>query len=504
VSRRDPPSPAKGKRSVTEPAEILDSPRAGTSIIRGSVLRVVSYVAGVGLSVVATALMIRHLGPVDWGGYVTVSSLMTLVAGLSEFGLGNIGVREYSTLGREERMRLIKNVMGLRLALAALGLTAAAVFAIAAGYRPVLLVGIVLWGVGLMILFVQQAVGVPLLARLQLGWVSVLELLRQAATVAAVVALVALGAGLLPFLAVPIPVGVLMLALTIPLARRMVPLVPGFDRSEWARILRMTVAYSVATAVSSIYVAITVVVMSVVGTSQDTGYYGASYRIFAVLGYVPILLVSSAFPVLSRAALDDRARLRYALQRLLETSLILGVWFALATALGASFLIEVVAGAEFGPAVPMLQIQSVALIGTFLAGTLAYVLLSERRHNGVLVSNAVALLVGVAVALALVPEMGGKGAAVATVAGEFSLSVAYAVALFRGTPDLRISLKVVPKVALAASLALTVIFVPGLGSLALAAVASVIFVVVLLVLRAVPPELWHALSGIRPAAIWPE
>ena len=56
---------------------------------------------------------------------MTVASLMTLVAGLSEFGLGNIGVREYSTLGREARMDLIRNLMGLRLALTVLGLLVA-------------------------------------------------------------------------------------------------------------------------------------------------------------------------------------------------------------------------------------------------------------------------------------------------------------------------------------------------------------------------------------------
>ena len=116
--------------------------------------------------------MIRHLGPADWGGYVTVASLMTLVAGLSEFGLGNIGVREYSTLGREARMHLIRNLMGLRLALTVLGLLLALTFGLLAGYSTTLLIGTALWGVGLMILFIQQAVGVPLVSRLQLGWVS--------------------------------------------------------------------------------------------------------------------------------------------------------------------------------------------------------------------------------------------------------------------------------------------------------------------------------------------
>ena len=504
MSGNEPLPSAESRDRPSDPVEVLDSPQAGTTVIRGNVLRLLGYGAGVGLSVISASLMIRHLGPTDWGGYVTVSALIALVGGLSEFGLSNIGVREYATLAHDERIRLIKNLLGLRLALATLGLIAAIVFALAAGYPPVLLAGIALWGVGLMLTFVQQAVGVPLLTRLQLGWVSMLELARQGAMLLAVLALVVLGAGLLSFLAAPIPVGVLLLAVTIPLARGMVPFVPGFDRAEWSRILRMAIAYSIATTVGTIYVAVTVLVMSIVGTSADTGYYGASYRIFTVLGFVPILLVGSAFPILSRAARDDRARLGYALQRLLDVALILGVWLALCTALGAGFLIHLIAGPSFTPAVAVLEIQAFALIGTFLAATLSFALLSERLHTGVLVANAIALVAGTAAALALVPFIGAKGAAVATVAGESILALAYAVALFRGGRDLRISPQVVPKVVVSAALAALLVFVPGLNGLALAVAAGAVYIVVLTLLRGVPPELWTALFALRPTSYPPE
>ncbi len=497
--------PASGRATrLTDPADVLDSPRAGGAVIRGSALRLAGYAGGVGLSVVSASLMIRHLGPADWGGYVTVSSLMTLVAGLSEFGLGNIGVREYATRPHDERIRLIKNLLGLRLALATVGLLAALVFGVAAGYRSTLLAGIVLWGIGLMVTFVQQAVGVPLVTRLQLGWVSLLELVRQAATLVAVLVLVAVGAGLLPFLAAPIPVSVLTLVLTIPLARGMVSLVPTFERREWLRILRMTIAYSIAATVGTIYVAVTVLVISIIGTAIETGYYGASYRIFTVLGYLPLLLVGSAFPILSRAAKDDRLRLGYALQRLLEIALILGVWVALCTALGAGFLINLIAGPGFEPAIAVLEIQAFALIATFIAATLSFALLSEQLHTELLVSNAIALVVGTGIAIALVPSLGARGAAVATVVGESTLAVAYAVALFRRIGDISISLRLVPKVIVAAVLATSLVFVPGLNGAPLAVAAGVVYIVVLLALRGVPDELWKAFLAPRAPALPPE
>jgi len=60
---------------------VLDTPDAGPAAIRGAGLRVVSYGAGTLLSVGSAALLFRHLGVSDSGRYVTVLSLVTIVAG---------------------------------------------------------------------------------------------------------------------------------------------------------------------------------------------------------------------------------------------------------------------------------------------------------------------------------------------------------------------------------------------------------------------------------------
>src|SRR5213078_3589985 len=60
---------------------------AGGKAIRGSALRVGSFVAQLGLSLAAVPLMVRHLGPDDYGRYVTVSSIVFIIAGFTEAGL---------------------------------------------------------------------------------------------------------------------------------------------------------------------------------------------------------------------------------------------------------------------------------------------------------------------------------------------------------------------------------------------------------------------------------
>jgi O-antigen/teichoic acid export membrane protein len=487
-----PDEPLVGPEAI-DPVDALDTPTAGGRVIRGSVVRAGSYLTGVLLSVLAASLMIRHLGLTSWGRYVTVSSLLAIVTGLSEAGMSNLGVREYATLSGPQRKRLLENLLGIRLTLTVLGIATAAVFAAVASYPSVIALGTLLAGGGLLVMVVQQTAGIPLIGTLRFGWAGVLELMRQAATVLAVVLLVVAGAGLLPFLAVSIPVGIGLLIATLVLVGRDAPFIPRFGRAEWRKITSTTFAYVAASAVGTIYVSLTVIVTSLVGTAKETGYYGASFRIFTVLGNVPLLIVGAAFPVLARAARDDRRRLEYASARVWEMSLIVGTGIALTLAAGARFAIDVVAGPGFGPAVPVLQIQAAAILGSFLAVALAYVLLSLHRHTALLVSNCLGLVLSLVLTLTLVPSLGAKGAAIATVAGEFALAVAYFAALRRAA--LRLPLRIILPVGAAAGIAATLVFA-SLSSLVLAAAVGTVYVVLLFAFRAVPPEVLEAFTAL--------
>jgi O-antigen/teichoic acid export membrane protein len=497
------PVPGEGEIRPIDPDErdplrVLDSPTAGGRIIRGGILRVGTYAAGVSIGIASAALMTRHLGVEDFGKYVIVTSLIAIVAGLTEAGIPNVAAREFATRGRDDRDPLFANVLGIRLAIAAVGVVAAIAFAVGAGYDSTMVAGTALAGVGLLITTVQQTYAIPIGVQLRFGWLSMLDLLRQAFFVAIVVVLVLAGAGLLPFLAATIPSSLLLLTLVVPLVRGTAPLLPRFERTEWLRILRLVGVYAAAAAVGTMYVSAVIVTTSLVGTAQDSGYLGAAFRVFSVLGAIPLLLVSTAFPVLARAARTDPERLQYSVQRLIDISLIVGSWVALSTVFGAGFAIDVVAGSEFEEAVPVLQILGVALLTTFLGVTGGLSLVSLHRHVALLIGNVVALTAVVALTVALVPEFGAKGAAVATLVADCGIVILYGIVLF-GSRTLRYDLQLVPRVAIAAGLAGAVGLLP-LGDVALVLAATVVYWGVLFAVRGVPSEVIDALLRREPRA----
>ena len=479
-----------------DPLQALDSPTAGARVIRGGVLRVGTYAAGVGLGIVSAALMTRHLGVEDFGRYVIVTSLIAIVAGLGEAGVPNIAAREFATRDRKERDRLIANVLGIRLAVSVLGVAVATAFALVAGYDRTMVIGTVLAGTGMVIATVQQTYSIPIGVSLRFGWLSTLDFLRQATFVGLVVVLVLVGAGLLPFLAVTIPASLVLLVVSVPLVRGIAPLLPRFERSEWLAVLRLVGLYAAAAAAGTIYVSAVIVTTSLVGTAEESGYLGAAFRVFVILAGIPMLLVSTAFPVLARAAHTDSERLQYAFQRLVDIALIVGTWMALGTIFGADAAIAIVAGPDFEPAVPVLQIQGAALVSSFLAITGGFVLISMRRHVALLVGNAVGLAAAVVLTTTLVREFGAEGAAWATLVAETLIVVLYGAVLL-GRRLVHYDLELPPRVLVAAALAATVAFLP-FGSIVLVVASTVVYWSVLFALRGVPHEVIDALLRREP------
>jgi O-antigen/teichoic acid export membrane protein len=143
--------------------------------------------------------------------------------------------------------------------------------------------------------------------------------------------------------------------------------------------------------------------------------------------------------------------------------------------------------------VPVLQIQGVALLGTFLSVTWGTVLLSLHRHMVLLVTNVVGLATSIVLTFALVPTLGAKGAAIATLVGEFTLTGLYMAVLY-ARDRLAVCVSVVPVVLAAAGGAFALALVPGLSGIALVAAASVAYFLILFAFRALPVELLEALQ----------
>jgi len=462
---------------------------AGARLARGGSLRIAAYAVAITLSVAVLPFVTRHLGRVAYGRYVVVTTLMLIVTALSEGGIASLGVREFASGDERERREFMRSLLGIRIALSGAGALAAIAFALLAGYPPVEVEGTAIACAGLLLAGVQVTLTVPLTAALRLRWLAALDVTPPIVTSIVLIALVLAGAPLLAFFSAAVIAYATGLALTAALVRGQVALRPAFDRTRWLTLLRDSAVFAAATALATIYFQIVLVATSVIASSQQTGSFSIAFRVLTVVNGIAVVLVSSAFPVLLRAAQDDDERLRTSVGGLLEASLLLGGWLSLLVVSAAPFAIRVLGGSKFPGAASDLRILGAGIAATYVSAVLAMTLLSARAYALLIAIGVAMIALSIALCATLIPSHGAHGAALVTLTLELVLVCVYGVVVLVTQPALRPPLARAARIAAAVGIGFVAALVPALSPVVAALVGSAALALSALALRAIPTEL---------------
>jgi O-antigen/teichoic acid export membrane protein len=474
------------------PIDVLDSGAAGGAAIRGSGLRLGATGVTVVLTLISVPLLARHLGVVGFGRYVLAMSLATLFAGLLEGGLGMIAQREYAVLEGARRTELWRDALGLRLALTAAAVALSVTFGAVAGYDGELLLAVLVAGVGQVLLYAQALLTVPLVGRLMYGGLAAIEVGRTALLVALTLVLIQLDAGVVDFLLLVAFTSLLAYLATSLLVRRQETVRPAFDTARWWALLKRTLPLVVATAMFAAYFRVSIVLLDLIASDRETGYFAVSARVVEVVLQVPVMLLGGLLPVLARAARDDPVRFRFSTERTFDMSLIIGFLFAVALGTGAHLIVDVVAGPKSAPSIGVLQIHGLAVAANFAAVALCTFLLALGELRALVVASSLAMGSTIVATLVFASLWGAKGAAAAYVLTDVALAVAAWVILARRRET--IGLAVAPWVLAATGLAwLTQLL--DVTPLAHAVIGPLVYVGFLLTTGRVPRELFQALRG---------
>src|SRR5262249_6133634 len=147
----------------------------------------------------------------------------------------------------------------------------------------------------------------------------------------------------------------------------------------WRNLIRIAGPYAGAAVAYFAYAYIAMVIFQLIGSAEETGIYGAAFRIFIAVTLLPALFMQVALPLLTRAARAHQDRCAYASGKRLDVTLIVGGMAIVATVAGAPLAIHLIAGPDFDASISVLRIQGAAFGMSFLAAYASFVLLAQHR-----------------------------------------------------------------------------------------------------------------------------
>lgn len=200
-------------------------------------------------------------------------------------------------------------------------------------------------------------------------------------------------------------------------------------RFEWApevskTLIRSGLSFLAYGLIGVIYYRIDTVLLSVYATDTAIGVYGAAYRLFDTLTFIPGIVVGAVMsPILAKYAVDtDKGKLRLAIEKSTTAMLLCSLPAAAGLIVTAPNIIGFIYQREdFTESEYVLQALAIGLVALYLNSVLTTVLVSVGQERKLPIMAAIALVFNVGLNVFLIPRYMDMGAAWATTLTELLL-----------------------------------------------------------------------------------
>jgi O-antigen/teichoic acid export membrane protein len=375
--------------------------------------------AGSAVMLVALTMIAgRWLPASEYGKFSFAIALATIVETLMDIGLGPVTVRTVARDGAGAGT-LFRHVLGLKIAWGALGLVALLIAAPIMRHDPTVIRACYLMGISSAIRsYVLSARGLLQgLNRFDLEAVTVIAD-RGLLLVLGTLTLIA-GFGLFGLSLAFVAARLLMFVVVTMIVKRVTGSArPTYDRAVWMELQTAALPLGFFLITLTLYTYIDTVILGIMRTDAETGWYAASYRVYEGLMYAPSAFATVLTPRFSQLFGDDPRRLRTLFQRSLLGSAAAAVLVGGVAVLLARPMMLLFYGAAYEAAVPPLQVLAGGSIFVFCTWILHSAAIAINLDRRLVATTAIGLFTNIALNIALIPSRGITGAAWATVIAE--------------------------------------------------------------------------------------
>lgn len=365
-----------------------------------------------GVGFAAIFILSRYFDVAHFGGLNYVFAFYYCFQMLAEFGMDIVVVRECSQRPGEAD-RIIGTVRTFKFFWSLFLVMAAWLVIGAVDFPPSLEPGLYIYAFLLPLLSLELPSAI-FSVKLKAEYPALFTLSRSIVNGVCLIGLIFLGLGISSYIFALLISECVVVGLVLFYARRYVKPQWGIDLA----ILRKVLRSSFPIALTGIFVTINnrfdFIFLERLTDLQQVGLYAAIHKITALLESLPIILMATIYPLMSKYAHADLEKLKRLYLRSFQLLALTAIPMGLSITLFAELIVKIVFGAPFMAAVPGLQIMVWTTVCLYLALSGANVMISLGKEKINLYINMAASIINVSLNLLWIPRSGFVGAAAAT------------------------------------------------------------------------------------------
>jgi O-antigen/teichoic acid export membrane protein len=472
----------------------------GRTIAKNASVLMASQIITWGLAILLTIFLPRYLGAAAIGKFHLANSLWAIIGIVAAFGMDMMITKEVAR-SPEKSGELFGTTLYLRTALFALGSLVIVAYGHIAGYPAETLYVIYIIGFVNFIAQFTIACDAVLIGFERMEFVSIGSILGKAANTFIVILMLILQQGLIVIAVVGIIGAFLQLAFTFNALRRLAALKLRFQWHLAKWMLKESFSYLMVRFALVVYQQIDIVIISLLVTEKNMGWYGTADQLFGTFLFVPSVFITALYPALSRLFKSEPNSVNQIIRKSFDLMWLMAVPIGLGVLLIADPLVVLLYGEEFTQAGPVLAVMGIVLLLTYQNMLLGQFLISTDRQRAWSWTIGACALLTIPLDIFFV-SLSERFFGIGAMGGAFSFTVTEIVMLCtallllpKGTLDRQNAYRAI-RVLLAGLIMVGVAWwVRDLFILVPIITAAATYLLMIVILRAVPREDWVILRS---------
>jgi O-antigen/teichoic acid export membrane protein len=268
-------------------------------------------------------------------------------------------------------------------------------------------------------------------------------------------------------------------------------------------IVKKTVLASSPLAINTMlvvaYFRLSMVVLTTLKGAQAAGWFAAAFAFIQLLQLVSGSVAAVALPIMSRQQRQSHDQLLASLNKATYYLLLLVGPVSLVICFMAKHLVLFVYGTQFMPAVESLRLLIWASVFMFMGSIYGAALISLDKEQGLIAIGVIALVVNMTTNFLAIPRWSYMGATLATLITEASVAALAYAFVSRALKGFSISSLMVKPVSVTLVLAVAMLMMRSCPWVLQAFLATLVYVLTVILIRAVQREDWQMLSAFTAA-----
>lgn len=384
-----------------------------------------------GLGALATRLITTHVGPTNYGLFVTALTFVSSVMLLTDLGITSIMGRDIAKKP-DDAAEILGQNLGLRLTLSILIIPIVVLIGLVLYKAPSLRWTLILFAASVPFNAIQTISLGYYVASIRNYVASGVAVLQQVLFVGGVAIAIPNGFGIIGCATSYLIATAVSGVVAYFIVRKELRFKPQFDLRGWREVFSRSASLGAIQVINLLYLKADTLLLSKMAKARAVGLYGVAYSFVNLIVVAPTLILTSVMPLM---ATSSGERFEKLLRRTSHGLAVLGAAAAMITVLFAPQAIAILSGHRFLGASTALRLLGLSCYFSYLNSALGYAAVACNRHHRLVVVSAVGLVLNVGLNVAMIPRLGINGSALSTLISEFTalIGVRYVFARDVGT-----------------------------------------------------------------------